>query len=367
MFLRDLPPFVKNTLILIGLTLFCILIYNIAGVVAPVLVSLVLAYIINPMVRFLERRSLPRPWAVLSLFSIGIIFSIIIIVPVFIQIVSEGHELFNRVSEINVDKITLEYKTWFREVYLKHSQNTVVKSYLEVFLQGDKVQQIVAKTVVFLKDFLISITRNVFGFLMSTFSGVFGLALLPLLTFYILLDLDQLYSNSLLLIPTVYRQSAERILKDIDSVLSAFLRGQILSCIIFGSLMFVALFMCGLKFSAILGPVAGVANLVPYLGGVFTTVVSLLIAISQFGPTWDFLITMGKIAIALSIVQGIDGFIVQPKIIGENVGLHPVLVILALIIGGSMFGILGMFLSVPVTCIGKVLSRELYHELYDPN
>ncbi|MBF0544914.1 MAG: AI-2E family transporter [Candidatus Riflebacteria bacterium] len=365
MYLRDLPPIAKNALILLGLSLLCIITYSFAGVIAPVLVSLVLAYILNPLVRFIECRRLPRPYAVLFLFCLGSLFCILIIVPMFLKILTECHDLFNRVSEINVERFTIEYKTWLKDVYQSSSEKPWIKSYLEVFLQGDKIQDIVAKSIVFLKDLLINVFNRVFGFLLSTFGSVFELTLLPLLTFYILLDLDQFYEKSLLLIPPIYRSSAERILKDIDFVLSAFLRGQILSCIIFGTLMCIALFLCGLKFSLILGPMAGIANLVPYLGGVFTILFSGMVALSQFGPTWDLLSTLFKVAIALSMIHGIDGFIVQPKVIGENVGLHPVLVILALIIGGSMFGILGMFLSVPVTCILKVLSRELYHELYD--
>jgi len=192
-----------------------------------------------------------------------------------------------------------------------------------------------------------------------------GLALLPLLTFYLLVDLDLLYERLLLLIPPVYRPSAERIARDIDAILSAFLRGQILSCLCFATLMTIVLELAGLRFALLLGPLAGVGNLVPYLGGLVTVILSTLVAFVQHGFTGDALSTLVIIGLGLAVVQALDGFVIQPKVIGENVGLHPVIVIVALIVGGSLYGILGMVIALPLTCILKVLSRELYAELYE--
>ena len=367
MFIRELPVQVKNGMILAGILVGLTLAWLLAGIIAPVLVSLVLAYILNPIVRFLEARRLPRPWAVLTLYIIGFLLGIVILIPFVLQILSEGSDLAGRLSVINVDQLTLEYKNQLRDFYLQHSQIPWLQPYLEMSFSSEKVQDLAARAVVLLKDLSLQVARKVFGFVFSAFSGVASLMLLPLLTFYILVDLDLVYQRGLMLVPPIYRPSVDRIGRDIDTILSAFLRGQILSCLIFGSLMTLALSICDLRFAVLLGPFAGLANLVPYLGGAVTVVLAAAIAVSQVGLGAPWIFLMIKVAIALAVVQGIDGFLIQPKVIGENVGLHPVIVILALIIGGSLFGFLGMLLSVPATCILKVLSAELYAELYEPH
>ncbi len=134
---------------------------------------------------------------------------------------------------------------------------------------------------------------------------------------------------------------------------------------LFAALISVGLWLAGLPFAILLGPVAGAANLVPYLGGLSTVVLSLLIAATQFGLTEVCVWTMVKVAIVLSIVQAIDGFVLAPTVIGGTAGLHPLAVMLALVVGASLFGFLGMILAVPATCILKVVLGELYHELYD--
>ncbi|MFZ2960810.1 MAG: AI-2E family transporter [Candidatus Ozemobacteraceae bacterium] len=364
-FLRDLPPGAKTGLILSGGLLSLWVVYSLAGIIAPLLVSLVLAYILNPPVRFLERRGLPRPWAVLSLYIFGIIIGVLIVVPLTLQIISETHDLSNRLSAVNVDQVTQEYKLKLKEIYDQNARFPWMQPYLAASFSDERIRDYAARGVVVIKDLSLKTVQNLFGFVMSTFSGMASLFLLPLLTFYLLIDLDLLYQRGLLLVPHVYRSSTDRICRDIDTILSAFLRGQMLSAMIFATLMTIALFTCGLRFALLLGPIAGISNLIPYLGGLVTIILSSLVALSQQGLTQEFFFMLVKVGIGLAIVQGVDGLFVQPKIIGENVGLHPVVVIVALILGGSLYGMLGMLLSVPITCILKVLSAELYTELYE--
>ena len=125
------------------------------------------------------------------------------------------------------------------------------------------------------------------------------------------------------------------------------------------------LWLVGLNFAVLLGPIAGLANTIPYLGGLLTFFLATIVAIWQFGFSTSLAWHMLWLLIGLGIVQVIDGFILQPKVIGENAGLHPLVIMLALVIAGSLFGILGMVLAVPITVILKVLTSELYHELYD--
>jgi len=339
--------------------------YSLSAIIAPFLFSIVVAYILNPIVRLFERIRIPRPYAVLLLYIIAGIACILIVVPLTLTIVSEVHELVLRISKLDVTNLTNEYKSQAKCLIDKYSHSPGIREYLEVSMNNQKIQEWTARGIIIFKDFLIQVINQLFSFFLRAFSSIVGLVFIPLLTFYILVDLDMCYEKVLLLVPPIYRNSFSRIASDIDVVLSGFLRGQIIACLIFGSLMTIGLWLAGLNFFLVIGPVAGIANMVPYLGGLSTIICSILVAFGQFGLTNDFLILLLKIAVTLSIVQAIDGFVLQPKVIGENAGLHPLVVMFAMVIGASLFGIFGMFLAIPVTCILKVLSRELYHELYD--
>lgn len=365
MFLRDLPPGVKNGLILAGGALLIWGTYLMSGVIAPFLVSLVVAYILNPVVRLLERRRLPRPWAVLTLYVVGSILMFLVVVPASFAIFTEAQDLVRRLSEIDVARFSQEYHIQIKDFLDRYASNPTIRDYLADSLTQDKVKEVAAQATVAAKNALVSLIRTVFGFLLSAFSSVMALVLIPIVTFYVLMDMDLLWDKFLMLVLPVYRESVQRISQDIDLQLSSLLRGQLMAALIFACLMTIGLWLSGLNFSLLLGPLAGLANLVPYLGGLVTVVLSTLTALTQHGFSNEFLMTMTKVAVTLAVVQSIDGLVLGPKVIGETAGLHPIAVMLALILGGSLFGFLGMILAVPVTCILKVLTRELYHELYD--
>jgi predicted PurR-regulated permease PerM len=366
MFLRELSPVTKNWLIIIGLSVLAYLVWAMSSIVAPFLISVVIAYILNPLVRGLERRRLPRPWAVLALFAAGMILSIVVILPVTVNILSQADDLIARLAAMDVRQISLQYREMGQALLDRLAGVPWLKSWAEDFLVAGRLNDMAAEGLVTVKNTALTVFRRVFGFVLSAFSGVLGLLILPLLTFYILVDLDLLYEKAIMLVPPMHKESTCRVLREIDLNLSALLRGQMILCALFGTLMGIGLWLAGLSFALFLGPLAGIANLVPYLGGLVTIFLSVLVAISQHGFSHALVVTLIKVGVVLSVIQALDGLVLQPRIIGETAGLHPLAVMLALVIGGSVFGFAGMILAVPVTCILKVLSRELYHELYDP-
>ncbi|NLI77110.1 MAG: AI-2E family transporter [Candidatus Riflebacteria bacterium] len=365
MFLRDLSPAAKNGLILAGIALGGLVVWSLAGVIAPFLVSLVVGYILNPPVRWLERRGLARPWAVLALYVAGGIMGILVVVPLGLLIVNEGQELVHRLSAVDMGQLTQQYRAQVTGLIDRATSDPAWRDSLNAWLSQERLQSLAAQVAITGKNLLAGGVQGAFGFLLSAFSSVMALVLIPLLTFYVLMDMDLLYDKAVLLVPPVYRDSWQRIARDIDVQLGSLLRGQLLAALLFALMMAAGLWVAGLSFAIFLGPVAGAANLVPYLGGLSTVVMSLVVALSQFGLSEAFVWMMVKVAMVLSLVQAIDGFILQPKVIGETAGLHPLAVMLALLVGGSLFGFAGMILAVPVTCILKVVTRELYHELYD--
>ncbi|HNW34561.1 MAG TPA: AI-2E family transporter [Candidatus Ozemobacteraceae bacterium] len=365
MYLRDLSPSVKNGLILVCGIILLWLVYLLSSVIAPFLFSLVLAYILNPLVRGLEHRGVPRAWAVLLIYISGFTIGILVIIPILFTIVAEGHDLATRLGQLDVRQIVGDYHTSLRSLYDRYAAVPWVNDWLNGLDYSEKIRELATKAFLNAKDVVLGLSQKLFTLLLSAFSGAMDLILIPLLTFYMLVDLDLLWHQLTRLVPPMYRDSTTRIAEDIDKQLNALLRGQLICAFAFALLTTIGLWLSGLPFAFLLGPIAGVGNMIPYLGGLVTIVLATLVTLATTGASSATVFALIKAGIALAIVQGLDGFLIQPKVMGDNLGLHPLAVMLAVVIGGSVFGLIGMFLAIPVTCILKVLSRELYHELYD--
>ena len=261
-------------------------------------------------------------------------------------------KLTKQYSEIETN-IKEKIKIWFPDY----------KYNLSEFFQSSKFQEYLSEAVVAIKDGLMLVSSKLLGFVGNTFSGVFNLFFIPILVFYILLDIDNIYEGFKKLIPPNYRERTLVIFGKIDTQLSAMLRGQFIENFIFALMMTIGFAFSGLKACLFLGPISGLANFIPYLGGFFSAILAFFAGITQISEAGAGL-WIGVI-ITIAIAQTIDVWYLQPHIVGENAGLHPLTTMLALTIAGSVAGIIGMLLAVPVAIIIKVLGIELYHELYD--
>src|SRR5579863_583837 len=177
--------------------------------------------------------------------------------------------------------------------------------------------------------------------------------LVPLLAFYILLDLDRLREMIVGLFPARHREQTLNVLADIDAVLGGFIRGQLIVGAIVGVLVTVMLLLFQIKYALLIGIFAGVVDMVPYVGAVAGAVPAVLLAIFEHGPVWAFSLVIG-----FALVYELEGHIVAPAVVGQRVGLTPLMVIVAILIGAELGGIGGMFLSVPLAGIIKVLWRR---------
>lgn len=369
MAIRNFSNTTKNILILICFIVTVILIYLLRHIIAPFLVALVIAYVINPAVRWLTNRkfykgkSISRGWAVSIIFIVAFCLSIIFVVPFVGSMIAQAKEMGTKLEALSKSSLNEKYKGYEKDI--KNKLKTWFPDYKENWteiLQNTKFQEYLADGVVVVKDKLIEAPGAIWGFLGNTFSGVFNLLFIPMLVFYILLDMDDIFAIGKKLIPLDCRDRTLTILNKIDKQLGDMLRGQCIENIVFAVLMTIGFFMSGLKAALFLGPISGVANFIPYLGGFFSLILAFFAAITQLeAGAW---LWIGVIT-TVCIVQFIDCWYMQPYIVGENAGLHPLTIMLALTVAGSLAGIVGMLLAVPVAIIIKVLGIELYHELYD--
>ena len=364
MAIKNLSSTVKNTLILLCFVIAAFLVYYLYNIIAPFLVALIIAYILNPVVRFLTNKKFSRNWAVTMVFIFFISIIILVVVPIIYSMITQATDMGAKLKNLDTTRLNNQYvevltktKNKFKEWFPEYKDNAAD------ILQNTKLQEYLTEAVVVVKDNLITLSGKVFGFLGNTFTGVFNLFFIPILVFYILLDMDDIYDGFKKLIPPGYQDKTLSILNKIDTQLSAMLRGQCIENSIFAILMTLGFALSGLKACLFLGPLSGIANFIPYLGGFFSAILAFFAAITQATESGAGL-WIGLI-MTISIAQFIDVWYLQPYVVGENAGLRPLTIMLALTIAGSLAGIVGMLLAVPVTVIMKVLGIELYHALYD--
>jgi predicted PurR-regulated permease PerM len=201
--------------------------------------------------------------------------------------------------------------------------------------------------------------KLVWGSISNLFNIILMIAnmvIIPVVMFYLLRDFDSINKKLLELMPTRFQEKTKDIVLEIDQVLSRFVRGQMMVAGLMGLMYSVGLFLCDTPMSLSLGMMAGLANLVPYLGLILGFVPS---AVMTYIHTQEWLPVLG-VAGVFAFVQAIEGMVITPRVVGDNIGLHPVAVIFAVLLGGELFGITGMILGVPgVAVLNVLLSRGI--------
>lgn len=185
--------------------------------------------------------------------------------------------------------------------------------------------------------------------------GILALfVIVPIVALYMLLDKEQLHHNFLSVFPTERQPKVQKILRDVNGVVGGFIRGQLLVAIIVGILITIMLTALHVRYAFLIGAIAGLLEVIPYLGAIAGAAPAVIIALVTNGALNATLVVLGFIAI-----NQIEGHVISPLVVGESVGLSPLIIILALLTGGELFGLPGLLLAVPVAGIIKVLLVNL--------
>ncbi|HJN73387.1 MAG TPA: AI-2E family transporter [Myxococcota bacterium] len=346
-------------LILLGLGI----VYLLRSVFAILFAAIVFAYLLDPIIDRFEARGMKRE------VGIGILFTGIALACGFLMLVvvpSAGREFAELAGNVGayVDGLQ-ERLTQVHAIAEERLGQPIpitgeeILHELEVALVEDSGEEGGISTL--LSDAAPDVGGRLAGILSTTLSGgfhfviaVLNLALLPIFTFYLLRDWDRIIAGIDRMIPPRNRPIIRRLSKEIDERLASFVRGQTTVCLCLAVLYSLGLLLTGIDLAIVVGVVAGVLFIVPYLGTVVGVLLASLLAILKFG----FDIHLLEVWAVFAIVQGIEGFVLTPYIVGDKVGLHPFVVMLALIVGGNLFGIWGMLLAIPVTAAAQVLLAE---------
>ncbi|WP_066637770.1 AI-2E family transporter [Desulfolucanica intricata] len=340
--LRKIQTYRLFFLILLVLTGLYFL-YLIRILFIPLLLAIVFSYLLNPLVTAMEKKGTSRVWAILIAYlAVFIILAAILMygVPKLIQ-------------QLNKFVDTLP-------VYIHQVQSfiqAIQSRYAHLELpQG--MRQIIQQRINWIEQTLLFMVSRIISGLIGLVSYIFYFLMAPIISFYILKDLELLKEKTEKLLPKRYASDILGLVREIDKVLSSFIRGYFTVCLIVGVLTGLAMALLGIEFALILGIIAGLTELIPYFGPVIGALPALVLAFLK--SQWLVL----KVIIVVLIIHQLEANIISPKILGDRVGLHPLTIIIVILAGGQLGGIMGLLIAVPVAAILKVFIIFAYKKLF---
>jgi predicted PurR-regulated permease PerM len=317
-----------------------ILIYLLGPVLTPFMLAALFAYMGDPLVDWLEEKRLSRTLAVTSVF---ITIILVVTLAMFLIIPAAQGQI-----QIVVGKMPV-YQQWIAEVGLPWLVNFTGIETLDVAEVKSMLIQNVKSTSEIAGQLFSHISASSVGII----AWIGNLVLVPVVTFYLLRDWDFLVERIRELIPRNVEPLVSELTVQCDQVLGAFMRGQLMVMLALGIIYAVGLGAIGLDLALLLGMVAGLASIVPYLGFIIGILVSSVAALMQFQD----MSVLFYVAIVFTIGQLIEGFLLTPMLVGDRIGLHPVAVIFSIMAGGQLFGFAGVLLALPVAAVIMVLLR----------
>lgn len=304
-----------------------------------IIVSFIISYSLKPAyVKFVENGINKKLSAIflIAIFFIVLILCMVIIIP---YIFREGSSIKNAISGLQeiVDKI----------------------NYSVALLKDNKVMQGIINSVYEKSNVILNnVLSNALNMAVNIGEDLLSFAVIPIIVYYFLADGDRINNRILMLFPVSLRVIVKKICGDIDKILGRYIVSQFILCAIIGVMTFSILIVLHVDFPIILALLNACFNIIPYFGPIFGAIPAVIIALMKSQTTAIYTI------IALYIIQQVEGDIISPKITGESVSMHPLVVILLLILGGKLGGLLGMILAIPIGVILKIIYEDLNYYFF---
>ncbi|OMH25884.1 AI-2E family transporter [Motiliproteus sp. MSK22-1] len=319
--------------------------YLLEPILFPFLTAMLLSYLWDPVVDRLEERGLTRTVSVIIVF---VLFSILLAVVLVLLLPMLGRQIdaLGQRIPLLLEQLDTVVIPWIQTTLGADPRSVDLKVVREVlqsnWKQGtDLVTQILSKA-------------SHSGLLLAGWLA--NMALIPVVTFYLLRDWDVMIAKIQALLPLSVEPRVSLFASECDEVLGAFIKGQLLVMLCLGGVYSIGLAAIGLDLALLVGMLAGLASIVPYMGFFVGIMAAGIAAFLQFH---DFL-HLGLVGLVFGIGQTLEGMVLTPLMVGDKIGLHPVAVIFAIMAGGQLFGFTGILLALPVAAIIMVLLRHLH-------
>jgi len=322
---------------------FLLFLYLLSPILTPFFLAGLLAYLTDPLVNRLVALKLPRTWAVSIVFT----FIVILLLLLLFLIVP----LLQRQLVILIKQIPTALN-WMQQIVLPWASTHLgipdITNFTDVklLLQQHWAQASNVATVI-----LRTVTHSSY----TLFVFILNLLLVPVVTFYLLRDWDNVIKGMHRLLPRAVEPLTVNLVSQCNEVISAFFRGQFLVMLSLGLYYSVGLSIMNLDLALLIGMIIGMISIVPYLGFTIGILMASIAAFIQFQDGWHLI----DVVIIFSIGHLLENYVLYPKLVGDRIGLHPVAVIFSILAGGQLFGFLGVILALPVAAVIMVMVRYL--------
>jgi predicted PurR-regulated permease PerM len=322
--------------------ILAVFLYVFSDILLPFVAGMVLAYFLDPVADRLQRLGLSRTWATVLIlvgFVVVLTIALIIVVPI---LASQLSDFIGRLPE-----------------YLSRLQ-TLITSFDPRWLEltfGVNLDSLRAGLSSLLTEsfgFVSTIAESIWSSGIALFNIASLFVVTPVVAFYMLLDWDRMVNKVDSWVPREYVGTVRAIAKDINTATAGFVRGQGTLCLVLGIIYAVGLTLTGLNFGILIGLFAGLISFIPYIGSLVGLVLSIGVAVVQFWPDYWMI---GAVAVVFFVGQFLEGNVLQPRLVGKSVGLHPVWLMFALFAFGALFGFVGLLIAVPAAAAVAVLVR----------
>lgn len=326
--------------LIIGLVLF---LYFLGPILPPFLIGFIIAYLGNPLVNLLQRAKISRTVSAVFvfLFLFGLIVGIFLLVIPILQ--EELVELFNTIPG---------FVTWAQQSLVPWLNGQFG---LQESLNPETIKKVITGNLPQTGNVLITVWKTLSVSGIALLNTIISILLVLVVTFYLLRDWDLVWKNMQTLIPKSLRSQVIHFVKECNEVMGGFFRGQVLVILALSVIYAVGLWIAGLSTALIIGVLSGIINIVPYLGMIIGLIVASIAMLVQYHDWMHVIYAL----IVFGVGKLMDDMVLTPNLVGDRIGLHPVVVIFAILAGGHLFGLLGILLALPVASLILVLIRHL--------
>lgn len=348
---NSIMPFIKLAgeiiFVLILLTLLLLYTYRHREtfylVLTPFVIALVIAYILNPLVDFMEKRRLSRALAILVIYTV---FGLIVLVICL-------RFLPNLLDDLQ--GIAANFPHYARET---HERFLNFQDNYRRFNLPPPVLEIIEQNIASIESALVSRLENITAFIISFFNSLLIIILVPIFTFFIIRDKEDIKLFIIQAFPPHARQRLTIIGKEIDSAIGRYLRGMVLVSFLVGLTVYLGLLFLDVKYALFLGFLNGATNFIPIIGPFIGGIPAVIVAFVS-SPVLAI-----KVTALMLIIQQVEGNLIAPLIFSHSLKFHPLVIILLLLVAGKLFGFAGLLFVLPVAATLRIVSKHLWDIAY---
>lgn len=321
----------------IAMVIFAVTLWFLGNVLVPFLIGGAVAYFLDPIADRLERLGFSRALATATITLAAILIFVLLMLLVVPMLIQQTGQLINTAPQL-----------------FNNLQTFLAERFPNLLDEGGVVRETLVSIGNTIRDRGGELLNTALASAASILNIVLLFVIVPVVSVYLLLDWDKMVARIDEMLPRDHAPTIRKLASEIDNTLASFIRGMGTVCLILGTYYALALMLVGLQFGLVVGFVAGLITFIPYVGALVGGALAIGLGLFQFWGDW---VSLGLVAGIFVLGQVIEGNVLTPKLVGDSVGLHPVWLIFALSVFGSLFGFVGMLIAVPMAAAIGVIAR----------